>query len=72
MAKSAKSAFEKWYNKHGIAFNLNNIAAELAWLAALRWALSKCQATKLAGDYYLTRVISEETIEAEIKKIKGS
>ncbi|MCK9482817.1 MAG: hypothetical protein M0R34_00425 [Candidatus Marinimicrobia bacterium] len=76
----AKSAFEKWEKKIGhIALYgrnrdeyLFNEGRETGQLESLQGALSKCQATKLAGDYYLTRVISEETIEAEIKRIKGS
>ena len=67
----AKSAFEKWYSKHGIAFNLNNVAAELAWLAALRWALRQHK----SGHNVFGETIHDKSydkIEAEIKRIKGS
>lgn len=66
-----KSEFEKWWNKKGVISGSYETASEKAWLAALQWALSKCQAVKLAGDYYLNRVISEETVDAEIKKLKS-
>ena len=38
-------------------------------LNALQWAVDKAEAVKLSGNYYLTRVISEEIIKAEIKKM---